>query len=98
MSDLTEAEIRAIQAEHGIHLEIRPDGVIRSIQPGNVPAPGARIVAVKGARTIHEAKNEIRLAAAAGKLTDEQLEQLEDAQPSAAGELRRALRRVREIK
>ena len=97
MNDFTADEAKALQAERGIYMEIRADGHVRSIQPGKAPADGARVVVVKGAGTVHEAKSEIRLAQAAGKLSDKQLERLEDDQPQAAGELRRALRRVREI-
>lgn len=90
-------EIKALQAEHGLYMVVRPDGSAKSIQPGCEPPEGCHVVAVKGAKTLTDAREAIKLAARAELLDDDDLEAIEDLDPTEAGKLRRARRRVKRV-
>lgn len=81
--------------------QIDPTGYVKSLEEGKDPLPGWRAVRVTlplGHAGIECCRALIRRAEAARTLTSEQLDALEDTDPKEAGEFRRALRLVQEVK
>lgn len=94
---LSDEEVRARRAQHGVHLFV-PDsgGPVRSIQAGTF-RPGGKVYAVAQARTVDEAKRILSLCQQHARLSPEELQAVAYADATHYGALCSAAMRVKEL-